>query len=97
MRRVVRVLSGPVHRVPGCEDRAMSTGTNPPEPPRAPESPERPLTPGEALMTLFLDNADRGANHANDELIAALRQRARQIEALADLPRCGPTPGRMTC
>lgn len=37
-------------------------------------------------MTLFMDNADRGANHANDELIAALLQRARQIQALADLP-----------
>ena len=47
-------------------------------------SPDRPLTPGEALERLFLTNADRGANAANDELVAALRQRARAIQALAD-------------
>jgi hypothetical protein len=46
-------------------------------------SPERPLTPSEALR-LFLDNADNGRNAANDEFIAALRQRAREIRALAD-------------
>ena len=43
-----------------------------------------PLTPGEALAKLFLDNADRGANAANDELVAALRQRTQAIQALAD-------------
>jgi hypothetical protein len=42
-----------------------------------------PLTPGEALAALFLDNADRGANAANDALVGALRQRARDIQALA--------------
>ena len=47
-------------------------------------APERPLTPGEALAKLFMDNADRGANAANSELVAALRQRAREIQALAD-------------
>jgi hypothetical protein len=47
-------------------------------------SPDRPLTPGEALEKLFMANADRGANAANDELVAALRQRARAIQALAD-------------
>lgn len=36
-------------------------------------------------MKLFLDNADNGRNAANDELIAALWHRARQIQALADL------------
>jgi hypothetical protein len=41
----------------------------------------RPLTPGEALEKLFMDNADRAAN---DELVAALCQRARAIQALAD-------------
>ena len=35
-------------------------------------------------MRLFLDNADNGRNAANDEFIAALRQRAREIGALAD-------------
>jgi hypothetical protein len=44
-------------------------------------SPDRPLTPGEALEKLFLANADRGAN---DALVAALRQRARAIQARAD-------------
>ena len=58
----------------------MNADTEPPEPPGP---PERPLTPGEALLKLFLDNADRGANHANDELVAALRKRAREIQALA--------------
>jgi hypothetical protein len=48
-----------------------------------PEPTDRPLTPGEALAKLFLDNADRGANAANDELIEALKQR---IRALADPP-----------
>ncbi|MGH3935018.1 MAG: hypothetical protein ACRDS1_08590 [Pseudonocardiaceae bacterium] len=46
---------------------------------------ERALTPGEALAKLFMDNADHGRDAANDELIAALRQRAREIQALADL------------
>lgn len=49
-----------------------------------PPSPDRPLTPGEALAKLFLDNADRGAHAANDELVDALRQRARAIQTLAD-------------
>jgi hypothetical protein len=53
-----------------------------------PPSPDRPLTPGEALEKLFLDNADRGANAENDELVEALRQRAREIQALADDHRC---------
>jgi hypothetical protein len=45
-------------------------------------APDRPLTPGEALAKLFLDNADRGANAANDALVEALRERAREIQAL---------------
>lgn len=52
-------------------------------------SAERALTPGEALVKLFLENADHGRNAANDELIAALRQRAREIQALADLAGTG--------
>lgn len=47
-------------------------------------APERPLTPGEALAKLFMANADNGRNAANDELVAALRDRARSIQALAD-------------
>lgn len=54
-------------------------------------APDRPLTPGEALAKLFMDNADRGANATNDELVAALRERARVIQTLAD-PTNHPDP-----
>lgn len=40
-------------------------------------------------MMLFLDNADQGRNAANDEFIAALGQRAREIQASADLGGTG--------
>lgn len=43
-------------------------------------------------MKLFMDNTDRGANHANDELVAALRQRAREIQALAHPARHHAVP-----
>jgi hypothetical protein len=51
-------------------------------------SPDRPLTPAEALAKLFIDNADHGRNTDNDGLVAALRQRARDIQALADRRSC---------
>jgi hypothetical protein len=54
-------------------------------------APDRPLTPGEALTKLFMDNADRGANTANDELVTALRERAREIQTLTD-PNNHPDP-----
>ncbi|MGH3811280.1 MAG: hypothetical protein ACRDUV_02335 [Pseudonocardiaceae bacterium] len=54
---------------PVCADAGQPVSTG---------SPERPLTPGEALLRLFLNNADNGRNAANDEFIAALRQRARE-------------------
>ena len=54
-------------------------------------APDRPLTPGEALAKLFMDNADRSANDANDELVRALQERARMIQTLAD-PRNHPDP-----
>lgn len=57
----------------------MSAGTKPQKPTEPPEPAERPLSPGEALVKLFLDNADKGRNAANDELVAALRQRVKQI------------------
>ena len=47
-------------------------------------SPATPLTPGEALAKLFLDNAERGANAANDALVAELLTRRRAIQALAN-------------
>jgi hypothetical protein len=40
---------------------------------------DRPLTPGEALAKLFMDNTDRGANTANDELIDELQRRIRAL------------------
>jgi hypothetical protein len=49
-----------------------------------PASPDPFLTPAEVLEKLFLDNADRVANAANDELVAALRQRTRAIQTLTD-------------
>lgn len=41
--------------------------------------PQRPLTPGEALAKLFMDNADRGCNAANDDLVAELQRRIRAL------------------
>ena len=76
---------------------AVSAGTEPQQLTGPPESTgplDRPLTPGEALMRLFLDNADNGRNAANDELVAALRQRARQIQALADPRHYGVPRGK---
>ena len=40
---------------------------------------DRPLTPGEALAELFLANADRNANAANDALIEELQRRIRAL------------------
>jgi hypothetical protein len=40
---------------------------------------DRSLTPDEALAKLFMDNADRGANAANDALIEELRRRIRAL------------------
>jgi hypothetical protein len=47
--------------------------------PLVPASPDRSLTPGEALAKLFMDNADRGANAANDALIEELQKRIRAL------------------
>lgn len=41
--------------------------------------PQRPLTPAEALVTLFLANADQGCNAANDDLIAEMQRRIRAL------------------
>ena len=40
---------------------------------------DHPLTPGEVLAKLFMDNADRGANAANDDLIEELQKRIRAL------------------
>jgi hypothetical protein len=58
------------------------------EQPGTEADPDRPLTPGEALAKLFMDNADNGRDAANDELVEALRKRARAIQRLADDRRC---------
>ncbi len=44
-----------------------------------PDPSDRPLTPDESLAKLFMDNADRGANAANDELIEELQRRIRAL------------------
>lgn len=69
-----------------CADHAEPQRSPVPRQPAmllVPASPDRPLTPGEALAKLFMDNADRGANAANDELIEELQQR---ILALRNTP-----------
>ena len=79
-----------VCELPDCGDRAVNRRARPAYDPAALERylarpDERlpgPLTPGEALAKLFMDNADCGANAANDALIEALRERAREIQAL---------------
>ena len=43
-----------------------------------------PSPPGEALAKLFLANADRGANAANDLFMEELLKRRRVIQALAN-------------
>ncbi|MGH3845106.1 MAG: hypothetical protein ACRDS0_27305 [Pseudonocardiaceae bacterium] len=44
----------------------------------------RPLTLEEALVTLFLTNADRGCNAENDVFVQELLRRRRAIQALAN-------------
>ncbi|MGH3996188.1 MAG: hypothetical protein ACRDTJ_01835 [Pseudonocardiaceae bacterium] len=39
------------------------------------------LSPGEALAALFLANADKGANAANDLVVEELLRRRRAIQA----------------
>jgi hypothetical protein len=45
---------------------------------------DRVLTPSEALAAFFLDNADKGANAANDLFVEELLRRRRAIQALAN-------------
>ncbi|MGH3902455.1 MAG: hypothetical protein ACRDTA_30205 [Pseudonocardiaceae bacterium] len=45
---------------------------------------EPPLTPGEALVKLFLDNADRGCNAENDVFVEELLTRRRAVQAFAN-------------
>ena len=62
----------------------VTNGTNDAPAMHSPANP--PLTPGEALAKLFLDNADKGANPANDDLVAELLKRMRAIQALVANP-----------
>ncbi|MGH3766162.1 MAG: hypothetical protein ACRDS0_13415 [Pseudonocardiaceae bacterium] len=45
---------------------------------------DSPLTPREALVRLFLTNADNGRNADNDSLVMELLKRRREIRALAN-------------
>lgn len=47
---------------------------------------DRTLPPGEALAKLFMDNADRGANAANDDLIEQLQRRIRALRKICKDP-----------
>ncbi|MGH3840157.1 MAG: hypothetical protein ACRDS0_01715 [Pseudonocardiaceae bacterium] len=49
---------------------------------RSPAGPA--LRPGEALAALFLANADRGANAANDVFVEELLKRRRAIQQLTN-------------
>jgi hypothetical protein len=60
----------------------VTDGTNHAPATRSPAA--SPLTPGEALVALFLDNANRGANAENDALVVELLKRRRAIQALAN-------------
>ena len=79
-----------VCELPDCGDRAVNGRARPAYDPtalerylaRSDECLPGPLTPGEVLAKLFMDNADRGANAANDALIEALGERAWEIQAL---------------
>ncbi|HET9118382.1 MAG TPA: hypothetical protein VFN75_10000 [Pseudonocardiaceae bacterium] len=42
------------------------------------------LSPGEVLAALFLANADRGANAANDVFVEELLKRRRAIQSLVN-------------
>jgi hypothetical protein len=48
---------------------------------------EAPLSPAEALVKLFLDNADRGRNAENDVFVEQLLRRMRAIQQLATAAR----------
>jgi hypothetical protein len=52
----------------------------------SPSDDARPLTPGEVLCELFMRNADRGCNAANDELVAQLQRRVRALAQPPDEP-----------
>lgn len=59
---------------------------------RSPDVPS--LTPGEALVELFLTNADKGCNADNDTLVVELLKRMRAIQAATGNPAClGATSG----
>jgi hypothetical protein len=62
----------------------VTEGTNDAAATYCPAGPS--VTPGEALARLFLDNADKGCNAANDTLVAELLKRMRLIQALATNP-----------
>jgi hypothetical protein len=60
----------------------VTNGTNDEPGSRSPAG--RVLTPGQALAALFMANADKGANAANDLFIEELLKRKRAIQALAN-------------
>ncbi|MGH3549734.1 MAG: hypothetical protein ACRDQU_16840 [Pseudonocardiaceae bacterium] len=55
-----------------------------------------PLTPGEVLVKLFVDNADRGCNAENDVFVEELLKRRRAIQALVNPAANDDPPARGT-
>jgi hypothetical protein len=51
-----------------------------------PAVPDRPLSPEEALVRFFMDNADKSCNAETDTFVEELLKRMRAIQALANPP-----------
>ena len=60
----------------------MTNGTT--DVPASHSPTDRVLTPGEALVKFFMDNADKGANATNDDFVVELLRRRREIQSLAN-------------
>ncbi|MDQ2881143.1 MAG: hypothetical protein M3Y48_07820 [Actinomycetota bacterium] len=72
-------LTGDVSEGLASAARASSVGMVDTSPAARP-----PLTPGEALVKLFLDNADRGCHADNDVFVEELLKRRRAIQGIAN-------------
>ncbi len=69
------MIPAPRYRVEAAERSVEMVGTCP---------ADRVLTPAQALVEVFLTNADRGRNAENDVLVEELLRRRRAIQALAN-------------
>ncbi|PZS38666.1 MAG: hypothetical protein DLM62_12490 [Pseudonocardiales bacterium] len=60
----------------------MTNGTN--HVPATTSTADRVLTPAQALVELFMTNADRGRNAENDLFVEELLRRRREVQVLAN-------------